>query len=432
MNRKSSGPFAKLTRRRSGPPARRKSQFKIQRQPYHKAVSTPKTTVQLTGISWDHSRALPPLVATAQRYEENHGGVRIFWQKRTLDEFGHMPIDALAEKFDLIVIDHPWSGFCFEKRLVHDLSQIVPIAILDDLKRHSIGAAFNSYLYQDKLLALPIDAATPAPSWRPDLLERHDVQPPQTWAEAVALSRRKLALIPAFNADLFLHFVMLVKALGAEPCADHEKIAGREIMQRAVEMLRELTEPMPRVIFELNPIMAAERMTMKDDFAWNAFAYTYNNYARPNFAPKPLRFGNLISLEAGGPHLRSMLGGTGIAISTKCKNVTAALDYVLFVASGNVQRGIYVYAGGQPSHRAAWDDVLANQLCGNFFNDTRVTQSEAIVRPRFSGYVAMQTEGGIALQECLRDGRSLMATLEKLDTLYRESRARGGKHFQTN
>lgn len=136
--------------------------------------------VQLTGIAWDHSRALPPLVATAQRFEETHRGVRIHWQKRTLDEFGHAPIDVLAQKFDLIVIDHPWAGFCFEKNLVHDLNQIVPPAALADLKQNTVGSSFDSYGYQGKLLALPIDAATPAPSWRPDLLERAGVEPPQT------------------------------------------------------------------------------------------------------------------------------------------------------------------------------------------------------------------------------------------------------------
>jgi multiple sugar transport system substrate-binding protein len=388
--------------------------------------------VQLTGIAWDHSRALPPLVATAQRYEETHRGVRIHWQKRTLDEFGHMPIDVLAQKFDLIVIDHPWSGFCFEKNLVHDLAKITPPEKLAELKQNSIGPTFESYVWQNKILALPIDAATPAPSWRPDLLERAGVQPPQTWAEAVALSRRKMAVIPGFNADLFLHFVMLVKALGAEPCADQEKIAAREIMQRAAELLRELTEPMPRDIFELNPILVAECMTTTDDFAWNAFAYTYNNYARPNFAAKRLRFGNLISLTAGGPRLRSVLGGTGIAISANCQNVAAALEYALFVASGVTQKGIYVHAGGQPSHQAAWTDLLADELCGGFFSSTRTTQSEAIVRPRYSGYVALQTDGGKTLQEYLRDGRSLDAVLGKLNELYRESRSRGGKEFQAN
>lgn len=388
--------------------------------------------VELTGIAWDHSRAFPPLVATAQRYEETHQGVRIHWQKRTLDEFGHAPIDILARKFDLIIVDHPWAGFCFEKGLVHDLSRLIPAVTLGQLKQNFIGPVFESYAYQDRLLALPIDAATPAPSWRPDLLERAGVSPPETWAEAVALSRRHLAVIPGFNADLFLHFVMLVKAVGAEPFAGHDEIAPREIMWRAVEMLRELTEPMPRAIFELNPILLAERMTTTDDFAWNAFAYTYHNYARRGFAPRRLCFGNLLSLERGGPRLRSVLGGTGMAISAGCKNLPAALDYALFVADGRTQKSIYADAGGQPAHLAAWDDPLADDLCGGFFSGTRAAQLAAIVRPRYSGYVSLQTDGGRVLQEHLRDGQGLAVTVDKLNALYRETRLRGGKDFQTN
>lgn len=388
--------------------------------------------IQLTGIAWDHSRAFPPLAASAQRYEETHPDVRIHWQKRTLDEFGHAPIDVLATKFDLIVIDHPWAGFCFEKNLVHDLAQFAPASALAELKSNSVGQTFNSYEWQGKVLALPIDAATPAPSWRPDLLARAGVQSPQTWSEAVALANRKLAVIPGFNADLFLHLMMLVKALGAEPCASREHLAPREILRQAVELLCELTAPMPREIFSMNPIQVAERMSTTDDFAWNAFAYTYNNYARPGFAAKQLQFGNLISLKPGDPRLRSVLGGTGIAISKSGKYPQAALDYALFTASANVQQTIYTHAGGQPSHRAAWNDAFNDQLCGGFFTGTRATQDEAMVRPRYSGYVALQTDGGNVLQEHLRDGRSLDATLEKLDVFYRESRTRGGKEFQTN
>jgi multiple sugar transport system substrate-binding protein len=388
--------------------------------------------IQLTGIAWDHSRALPPLVATVQRYEETHPGVRIHWQKRTLDEFGHAPIDQLAKRFDLIVIDHPWSGFCFEKDLVHDLKQLAPPAVLAELSVHSVGMSYQSYEWQDRLLALPIDAATPAPSWRPDLLEKAGMDVPSHWAEAVALANKGLAAIPAFNADLFLHLVMLLKGLGAEPFTDPEHVAPREILQTAVEMLAELTSPMSRDIFRMNPIQLAERMTTTDDFAWNAFAYTYNNYARPGFAEKQLCFGNLISIEPGGPRLRSVLGGTGIAISKYCTHPQAALDLAIFTASANTQRTIYVQSGGQPSHRAAWNDSSADWLCGQFFSNTRTTQEEAMVRPRYSGYVALQTEGGIALQEHLRDGRSLTSALDKLDLLYRESRLRGGKDYQTN
>src|SRR5689334_4763715 len=128
--------------------------------------------VRLAGIAWNHSRAFPPLVATAQRYEEIHPGVRIHWEKRSLDEFGHAPIDQLASRFDLIVIDHPWAGFAFEKNLVRDLKPLLAASAVRDFARNSIGATFESYCYAGRLLALPIDAAAPAPSWRRDLLAR--------------------------------------------------------------------------------------------------------------------------------------------------------------------------------------------------------------------------------------------------------------------
>lgn len=388
--------------------------------------------VQITGIAWDHSRAFPPLVATAQRYEETHPGVRIRWEKRTLDEFGHAPIDQLAPKFDLIVIDHPWAGFAFEKNLVHDLNPLLTPDEASQFAQDSIGATFKSYCYAGQLLALPIDAATPAPSWRPDLLERAGVNPPATWAEAVTLARRKLAIVPGFNADLFLHFVMLLKALGAEPCGDLDSIAPREIARHAVGLLRELMEPMPREVFDWNPIQVAERMTTTDDFAWNGFAYTYNNYARDGFARAHLRFGNLLALHSKGRRLRSVLGGTGIAISAHCQNIQAALDYARFVADGTTQKGIYVYAGGQPSHRAAWCDSKLDEFCGGFFSGTRITQEEAFVRPRYSGYVPFQATGGDVLQEILLDGRDINKMLDKLDAFYRESRESDSPDFQEN
>jgi len=388
--------------------------------------------VQLTGIAWDHSRAFPPLVATAQRYEEIHPDVRIRWEKRTLDEFGHAPIERLAPKFDLIVIDHPWAGFAFEKNLVRDLKPLLSPAALNECVENSVGATFESYCYAGRLLALPIDAAAPAPSWRGDLLERAEMSVPANWAEAVALARRKLAVIPAFNADLFLHFLMLVKALGPNPCADARCIAPRHVMGTALDLLRELTEPMPRAIFDWNPIEVAERMTVTDDFAWNAFAYTYNNYSRDGFARVRLRFGNLISLEAKGPRLRSVLGGTGIAISSNCNHAETAFDYARFVADGATQKTLYVHAGGQPSHRAVWNDPSADEFCGGFFSGTRTAQAEAFIRPRYSGYVPLQTNGGSVLQEALRDGRDAEAVLEKLDALYRESRQTGSPHFQIN
>jgi multiple sugar transport system substrate-binding protein len=62
--------------------------------------------LSLRGITWNHSRALPPLVAAAQRFEELHPHIRIVWEKRCLDKFGHSGLAELTRTYDLLIIDH--------------------------------------------------------------------------------------------------------------------------------------------------------------------------------------------------------------------------------------------------------------------------------------------------------------------------------------
>ena len=382
----------------------------------------PGTRKLLTGIAWDHSRALPPLVATGQRYEELHPGIEIRWEKRALDQFGHQSIDELAGRFDLIIIDHPWAGYSFEHDLILDLAPRLSPAVRTELERDTVGASFRSYLYEGRLLALPLDAATPVASWRPDLLKYTSAAPPKTWSELVALARRGVAAIPATAADLFLHFVMLCEALDGMLHATEERLASREAEREALALLLELTRPMPPQIYDWTPILLAEAMTTRDDLAYCAFAYAYHNYAQQGFAAHPLRFGPLVRLDSGAA-LHSVLGGTGLAISRWCRHPDVALDYGAFTTSAEVQRTLYFLAGGQPAHRAAWEDSTVNALSGNFFRDTRTTHDEALVRPRYSGWVPLQHSCGHALQACLRDGVDPAATLGEIERLYRASRS---------
>jgi len=375
---------------------------------------------QLTGIAWDHSRAFPPLVATAQRYGELNGGVQIRWEKRSLHEFGHMPIDELAGRFDLIVIDHPWSGFCFRRGLIHDLRARLPQADYEAMRGSYLGPAFASYEFDDKLLALPIDAATPAPSYRPGLLEQAGHPLPQTWEEVQSLADAGLGVMPCFAPDLFLNFLMLLHALGGDtPCTSPRVMAPRESMAEAAELLRALAAPMPEDIYTWNPIRIAEEMSRGDRFAYCPFAYSYSNYCRPGFAPHRLRYGDLVTLH--GKPLRSIVGGTGIALSTACKEPETALDYARFCASGEVQAGIYTQAGGQPAHRQAWEAPLNRELGGGFFQDTRQTHEACRLRPRYDGYVPLQVTAGELLAKYLRGEAGLDATLEQLNAAYRGS-----------
>jgi multiple sugar transport system substrate-binding protein len=376
--------------------------------------------IELTGITWDHSRALPPLVATAQRYEELHPGARIRWEKRSLHEFGHMPVDVLAQRFDLVVIDHPWAGFAFAHGLFHDLAPLLTEAQHSDLEKNSVGPSFKSYLYEGKLLAVPIDAATPTPSWRPDLLQAARVAVPERWSDVVALADQGLAIMPGFPADLYLNFHMLCAALGGQLFADRERLVDRQTGEQALAMLLRLAKSMPAEIFAWNPIRVSEILTTSDRFAFCPFAYSYGNYCRPHFAAKQLRYGRLVTLDDGRP-LHSVVGGTGIAISARCKSIETALDYALFTGSASVQQGIYAMAGGQPSRIEAWADSHLNDACGGFFSAAQPDQQACIVRPRYNGYVPLQEQAGEPLGRYLRGEIEAIPALDAVDAAFRSS-----------
>ena len=383
--------------------------------------------VVLRGITWNHSRALPPLVATAQRFEELHPEVRIQWEKRSLHEFGHADIATLAGKFDLLVIDHPMAGDAESAGAVMDLLPLLSPKEVEGIQEDSLGPCFSSYLYREKLYALPIDAAAPAASFRPDLFERHGLEEPKLWESVLALARSGWARMPGFSADIFLNFMGLCVSRGSTVAGDAEQLVDHEIGAQCLEQLRELASLMPNEIYSMNPIALYERMSSEDSFAYCPFAYTYSNYSRNGFGPKPLRFVNPVALEPALP-LRTVLGGTGIAVSARCNQVALALSYSLFVASPSCQSTLYGICGGQPASRTAWCDPLLNHITDNFFRRTKASIESSYVRPRYPGYVALQESAGEAIVQYCKQGRSSRALLEQIDGHYRFSQNGGKRH----
>lgn len=337
------------------------------------------------------------MIAVAQRYEELHPGVQIHWEKRTLDEFGHKPIDQLIHDFDLIVTDHPWAGFCFKHNLVYDLTTLIKAEHWNDLEKNCIGPSFESYLFDDRLLAIPIDAATPVPSWRPDLFGQDGIHLPHNWSELITLADKQRVVMPGFDADLFLNWLMILYSLDAHPFESIEDIADKKKGIEAAMLLKRLAEPMPKEIVNWNPINIAELMTRQNTFVYCPFAYSYSNYSRPSFVRYPLQYGNLIKLN--DKPLRSILGGTGISISSDCKDIELAIDFALYCASATSQTKLYIYAGGQPVRTEAWQNNNLNAFTGNFFANTYLSHQYAIVRPRYDGFVNLQKNAGVLLQQ---------------------------------
>jgi multiple sugar transport system substrate-binding protein len=119
--------------------------------------------------------------------------------------------------------------------------------------------------------------------------------------------------------------------------------------------------------------------------------------------------------------LRSIVGGTGIAVSKKCPDVPRALDYALFTGSAAIQAGIYTLAGGQPSRREAWTDPSLEAVSGAFFREALPDQEDCMVRPRYDGYVPLQEEAGVPLQNYLRGESPAERAWQEINRFYRRS-----------
>jgi len=377
---------------------------------------------RLRGITWDHSRGFTPMVATGQRFHELHSEVDVTWERRSLQEFADKPLAALADEFDLLVIDHPWAGFASRSRILLDLTEVLPADLIADQAVNSVGQSHASYQFAGGQWALAIDAAAPVSAYRSDLLEKVGVDVPSTWEELIRLGRRGLVCCPSIPLDVYGNFLNLCVSGSAPIFQNDEEIADKPEAIVALERLKELACVVPTQCFALNPIAVCEAMTQTDEFAYCPFIYGYSNYSRKDYARKVLEFGGVVTVTSGSAP-STMLGGTGLAISARCTNLKAAVDYLSFVIAPETQRGLYFTSGGQPGHRAAWLDERVNAASTNFFLNTLSTVDAAFVRPSYPGYLNFQDRAGNCIHGFLRDGGSANKVLETLNALFRDSRA---------
>lgn len=381
-------------------------------------MSTRKIT--LKGMTWDHSRGFTPMAATAQRFHELHPEVEILWDKRSLQEFADKPIADLAATYDLLVIDHPWAGFASRSGVLMDLNKLLPAEFMADQAANSVGKSHASYQFDGGQWALAIDAATPVSAYRPDVLEAAGKSLPKTWDDVIDLGRAGLVCCPSIPLDVYGNFLNLCASAGESIFPDREIVVEREAGLVALERLRGLAAVVPERFFAINPIRACEAMTLGDEFGYCPFTYGYSNYSRPGYARKLLRFGGIAEV-APGRKPTTMLGGTGLAISSHSQHPDIAAEYAAFVAAGETQRGLFYQNGGQPGHRTAWTDAAVNASCANYFRDTLETLDLAFVRPRYAGYLDFQDHAGDPIHAYLREGGDPAKVLDTVNQLYRES-----------
>jgi multiple sugar transport system substrate-binding protein len=328
-------------------------------------------------------------------------------------------METLAREFDLIIMDHPHTALAATEGLFLSYEDWVPAEFLADQAANSVGRSHQSYRFGGRQWTLASDAATPIATWREDLMERHGLVLPSDWKEVLDLAARGFVTVSAFPIDMLMHSYMFCAALGEEPFACEHGVASDEVLASALAELRKLTAICDPACLERNPIRTAEWMTSTDDprAAYCPFAYGYSNYSRPGYAPRVLKAGGLVSLD--GKRLRSTLGGAGIAVSSRTRHPRVCMDIAMFMASPEVQKGVYFQAGGQPGHRAAWTDAGVNASCGGFFSGTLSTLDEALLRPQFPGYMAFQDAATPVAHACSAGKTSAADAAREINRLYR-------------
>ena len=377
--------------------------------------------IVLNGITWGHSRGITPLLAYAQRFNELNPEVEVVWKKRTLQEFADFPIEKLTKQYDLLIIDHPWVGCAAATGCVVPLDEYLPTQYLDDQLKNSIGYSHLSYNYKGHQWALAIDAATPVASYRADLLNKHNTALPSKWEDVIALAKQGRVALPAIPIDMLMNFYTFCIANGAEPFQHDDEVISTHTGIAALETMGELYRMLDKKMFTLNPIGVAEIMSKTDEYWYCPFAYGYSNYSREGYAKNILVYTDLVKYKTAG-RLRSTIGGTGLAVSAFSAHRELAIRFAAEVVSAACQSTFYVQHGGQPGHKSAWTNQLANLLCNEYFKNVLPAMENGFVRPRYNGYLHFQDHAGDHVRDFVTKNKKPEEVLKDINLLYRKSR----------
>ena len=371
-------------------------------------------TATLKGMTWSHPRGYDPMAACTEDWRRKTG-VSIEWDKRSLQDFESFSVEALARRYDLIVIDHPHVGQITAEDCLAPLDMPGREAGLAALAAGSVGASFPSYHWRGRQWAFPIDAATQVLAYRPDRL----AAPPTGWAEVLDLAKGGEVLPPLRPPHSLMCLSSLCGNLG-RPCAVEKDrpFLDAEIGAEAMERIYEIAALIDPACIDMDPIAVLDRMgEAGSPYSLAPLIYGYVSYSLEGFRANRIAFADMPVVGKSGP-AGSALGGTGIAVSAFSANRAAAIDFAYWIAGGAVQAGRYWRSGGQPGHAAAWEDDGANAATLGFYRNTRRTLEGAWLRPRHDGYMPFQQAASQRINAAVMGREAPKNVVDELNALF--------------
>lgn len=384
----------------------------------------------LRGITWDHPRgyaALGELERLDAMADTRYGAVPapLTWDRQPLTGFESRPIADLAQRYDLLVVDHPGLGTA--TTALRPLDELFSPAELAAWAGATVGPSFGAYRYAGHQWALPLDAATQICMVHPGLMDARP--PPATWQEVAVAARELPVVLVLGGPHALLTLLAICAAQEVPPVAETgggspvggfaEDGAARDAVLGALDLLGDVCA---RVDLALagNPIGVLEAMATGDAAACCPLVYGYVTYSEPGRRSHRLTACDAPAWQPGGRR-GSVLGGTGIAVSSRVggESIPAVRAHIRRLLAEPVQAELVPRAGGQAALRTAWESGAVNAACGGFYRHTRVTLDQAWVRPRFPGWIAFQEQGSAMVRGGLRRRAAPIQILRQLQRTFR-------------
>ncbi len=335
----------------------------------------------LTGLTWDDPRGLGPLRAATASFAASTGGnFDVTWNVQSLRGFESTPLAERMSRYDLIVMDHPHVAAAARHRLLE------PVGELED---QYVGQARESYQFGGFQWAVPIDAACQVAASRRGFA----FAAPSLWDSVLQHKRQGLRVVlPLAGVHALMAMLTLIASWGETLDGAFDWQASRAAPASAL-LLADLCRGESRRGLDWSPIDAHQALANGEcDYVPLAFGYAY-------WSAQGIRFASPPAWRDGTPP-RSVLGGTGLAVSATSQNIDASIAFARYVGSRRVQREAFSGNGGQPAHRDAWNVLGADER--SFYGATRDVQERAFIRPQRDDWNDLQTMSGELIEGWLR------------------------------
>lgn len=379
--------------------------------------------ITLRGITWENPRGFDPLVAAATQWMETHPEVEIIWEQQPWYLFEEKILASLAAgdgKFDLIMFDHPWVGKLAGEKWLLPWDSLLGDEYVAALHQRVIVPSVESYVWNGRLWALPLDGASHAALYRDDLVTAAFL--PQTWEDIAIWAKAHHSPPHRYGLVLSLEgvlghclFLSMMAGLGQPAFHDPENPAcDSQAAEYVLRLLKELIQFVPPGSLQWGPWDIYDHMTQHSDVAYSPSIFAYVNYFAGQPHSQHLRLGTVPSFSETGAG-RPILGGVGFGIAHTCQHVKEAAEYGRFLMSNPIQNELFTQHSGQPATKSAWQDKQVNQQRNNFYIQLNKNMESAYIRPRYPAFHALELRNGRILQQFWENKLTLNEVINQLN-----------------